>query len=468
MLLRHQLLLGGLLLGNAVLFAGVDPVTRLVSAAVALLMVADMRRLPRVPRAHVLAGAVLAGLVAVQLLPLPAALRSLVQPGFAEVMHSGWAPLSLAPWATLEAAAYAVVMVAVALTAARMARTRSGMPTLLMILAGTGVLVALLGLIGEAGAPDKVLLVRDNTGRGGVYGPFVNSNHFALAIELTVPAALVLLAAASRHIRATGPERARGTVTILATGVAIAVAVGALLRSGSRGGATFLVLAGLATALWWRRRRRRAGGGVLPLLLVGVTILVVLLAWTRLPVLDEGMRDLVMVEGLEGQSRLDFWAGTVASFWRSPLVGSGLGSYPHVIGMDKPATGTLELRTAHNDWLEILATGGAAAAGALLLLLIGLAGPLDPGRTRRRRFEYRYALAGAAFALVAAALHELVGSGLQTPLNGYLAASWLGIVWGIEERVGRRREQHREARQPAEDSVGDLTQPEREDEANHG
>jgi hypothetical protein len=63
--------------------------------------------------------------------------------------------------------------------------------------------------------------------------------------------------------------------------------------------------------------------------------------------------------------------------------------------------------------------------------VVGTLLAVRPGRVRRLRFEYRYPLAGAAAALAAASLHELVDFGLQIPLNRYLLACWLGLLWGV-------------------------------------
>jgi len=435
MISRHRLAFGAILLGNSVVFAGVDPPTRLATAAVVLLLILDLRRIPDVPRLHRLAGFIVAGLVVVQLLPLPEMVRRVVEPGFAEVMASGWAPLSLAPWATLQAAASGVVLVGIALTAARIATTRSGLPVLLALLAGTGVLVAVLGLAGEAGAPEKVLLVRDNTGGGSPYGPFVNENHFAQAMELTLPAALVLLAVNARQLTRSGGRRQLAAVMVLASAVVTVVTVAAMLRSGSRGGALFLLVAlALTFPLWLRPLRfrgRRWPAVVAGLVLIGV---VGSLSWTRLPELEEGFRDLFAVEGVDGNTRWDLWTGTVRSWERSPIVGSGLGSYRHVIGMDKPATSQAVLEQAHNDWLEWASTTGIVGVAALALFVVGVAMSLVPWRVRRLRFEFRYALAGIALALVATAIHEIVGFGLQTPLNRYLLATWIGMLWGLSGR----------------------------------
>jgi O-antigen ligase len=432
----HRILLVVLLVGNALAFAGVDPVTRLVTALLVLVLVVDLRKTPAVPKLHLWSAALLFLAAVLQLLPLPEGLRRLLQPGFAEVMAGGWAPLSLAPWATVQVMASVIVAVGIALVAERMARTRSGLPGLLGLLAVTGALLAVLGLAGEAGAPEKVLLVRANTGGGGVYGPFVNPNHFAQAIELTLPAAMVLLAVSLRQLSGHTSSRQRAAVTSLAAAVACTISVAAMLRCGSRGGVLFLLAAAATTVpMWWRPRRARRW----PWLAVAAVVLVVavMLASTTLPAVQEGFSQLLVVEGVEGNTRWDLWRGTWDCWLRSPILGSGLGSYRHVIGLDKPATGTAVLQQAHNDWLEWLATSGIVGFASLVLFIIGLAVALRPGRARRLRFEIRYPLAGAALALVATAVHELVGFGLQTPLNRYLLAAWIGLAWGLT--VGRDR-----------------------------
>ena len=438
----HRVVLAALLVGNTVAFAGVDPVTRLVTAALVLVLVVDLRAVPLAPKSVRMAAWGFLGLAICQLTPLPGALRLLLQPGFADLLAPGWGSLSLAPWSTVQVVASAVVMAGVVLASARMAATRSGLPTLLGLLVVTCGLLAVLGLAGESGAPEKVLLIRANTGGGGAYGPFVNSNHFAAAIELSLPAALVLLAAAVRNLRGVGAARQRAAVVALASAVVAMVAVAAVLRSSSRGGVLFLGAALVLTLPLWLRptpaRRWTWAAGIAALGAGSI-----LLAWTRIHELRDGLAALLVVEGVEGNDRWDLWAGTLRSFGRSPLFGSGLGSYRHVIGLDKPATGGAVLEQAHNDWLEWASTSGIVGVVVLILALVALAAFLRPGRVRRLRFELRYPLAGAAVVLVATALHETVGFGLQTPLNRYLLAAWVGLVWGVwirvEEGKGQRR-----------------------------
>jgi O-antigen ligase len=455
----HRVLLAVLVVGNAVAFAGVDPVARVVTAALVLVLLYDLREVPEVPKPLRLAVWIFLGLLIVQLLPLPGGLRSLAQPGFGSLIDPGWRPLSLAPWATLQVAASAVIAAAIVLVTMRIAATRTGLPALLGLVAVTCAVLALLGLAGESGAPEKVMLVRDNTGGGDAYGPYVNSNHFALGIELCLPAVLVLLAVSLRNVRLPGAARQRAAVTGLAAAVIASVAFAAMLRSGSRGGVLFLATGLLLTAPLWFGPRSSVRWRWLTAAFAVLSGTVVL-AWTRLHDLRDGFSALFVLDGAGGNTRWDIWAATWRLFERSPIVGSGLGSYRHVIGVDKPATGTAVLEHAHNDWLEWLATAGLPGGVALALVVVVVASLLRPPSVQRLRFEIRYALAGAAAALVSAGLHECVGFGLQTPLNRYLLAVWIGLVLGVGIRVdrGRRREQETGSlpndQAPAEDEGG--------------
>ena len=252
----------------------------------------------------------------------------------------------------------------------------------------------MLGLVTEAGDGTKVLFVRDNVFGGGVYGPFVNRNHFAQAMELTIPAALALLAVAIRRLPETGLARQKAVVSALASSVAVVVCLAALIRSSSRGGILFMGLALVMTAPWWLRHKHHSRKW--PALMITAVLVTVIgsLSWTRLPDVQERVSELIAVEGLEGNTRVDLWRGTIASWKRSPVLGSGLGTYRSVIGMDKPASGAAVLEQAHNDWLEWGATSGIVGMTLLAILIIGLGRIVMPRKVRTLRSELRYALAG--------------------------------------------------------------------------
>lgn len=449
----HRWLLLVLLLGNAVAFAGVDPVTRMVTAILTLVLVVDLRRVSSVPRPFPTLGLALVGLVAVQLVPLPGVVRRLLQPGLSEVIASGIAPLSVAPWATVESASGLIIALGLALTASRMASTRSGLPSLLAILALTAGMLAVLGLVGEASGPGEVL-VRGTTVGGHPYGPYVNRNHFAQGLELSLPALLVLAVAAVRNVVEPGPARQRALAVTVVCAVGLGLGLTAMLRSGSRGGIILSSAALLVTLPWWWRTGRRRRWPIL-LALAVVTVALVSLLAPNLTGLGDSLKDLFVVEGVEGNTRWDLWRGAWELALRSPLVGCGLGAFRFAAGLDKPATGIGILEQAHNDWLEWAAETGLVGCAILLVGVAALLRLLWPVTTRKLRFEYRYAAAGCAVALTATALHEVIGFGLQTPLNTYLAAIWLGIAWSLSEQPPQERGRAPGRRPAAEEQVGE-------------
>ncbi len=427
----HRFLLATLLAGNALVFAGIDPPMRLLTAVLVGFLALDLRRVTDIPAAHRWALLVTAALVIAQLVPLPFALRSLLQPGLAELIAGGWAPLSVAPWATLHFAASALVVVVIALTAARMAATRSGLPTLLTIVAAVGVLTAILGFISEYQPYQVVLLREHNTGAGQRYGPFVNPNHFALAMELTVPAALVLAVASLRQATDRRRLDGRGILLGFAALVAAVVSTAAMIRSGSRGGVLALAIAAVVTIPWWRRSRstrRRWPWALVAVLTVWVVVHGV---WAKLPHVREEFAFLFTVEGTGNSARIDFWDASIQSAGRAPLLGAGVGAYRFVIGPDSPPAEAAALQQAHNDWLEWLTTAGAVGGLVLVASLVGLFQLLRPDRVRNLRHSFRYPAAGAMMALTAVGLHETIDFGLQIPLNRYLCAAWVGLLWGV-------------------------------------
>lgn len=437
----NRIILAILLLVNAVAFAGVDPFVRTITAALVLVLALGNRQLPAVLPLHRVAAFLVACLLIIQLVPLPSLIRKSLQPGFSEFMHAGWAPLSLAPWATLQTVASFVIAAGIALAAARMAATRSGLPTLLVFIAGTGVILAALGLAGETGSPNRVLFLRSNVAEGLPYGPFLNHNHFGLAIELTLPAAAALLLVAIRHIRMSSGAIRSAIVISIGASAAIAVSLGALLRCRSRGGLLFLVVGFVLTLPLWRRghERKRRIAVLVVILAVGASTLALFVAQTQLPHIKETFTELFLLDGARNNSRWELWDGTFSSWKRSPIVGSGAGSYRHVIDLDKPATGANRLHQAHNDWLEWASTTGVLGLAILGLAVVGIAMELRPARLSRFRFEYRYPMAAAAFALTSVALHETIGFGLQIPLNRYLLACWIGMIWGATAKLRSKR-----------------------------
>lgn len=189
---------------------------------------------------------------------------------------------------------------------------------------------------------------------------------------------------------------AAGAVAVLAVRqrwlqVAALTAAGAyLVVDGSRSG---LVALPIGLVLLWVLRRRR--GGWLPLVLAAAGALGGLLVEAMVP--RPGPVDAVAAnaEGKRAAAtlaiRLEIAKGSTRLFGESPVFGHGPGQfqvqYPRVRSQAEIEASSLgrrfatEVRTAHDDWLELLVDGGLPA----LILFAWLLFVLQRGTTDRAR-----------------------------------------------------------------------------------
>ncbi len=311
-------------------------------------------------------------LLALHLVPLPPAWwsqlpgRSLVaEIDAAAGLGPVWRPLSLAPDGTRNALYAVFVPLAALVLGLRLdTRERQWLIRPLLLLGGAS---ALLGLAQSLGGPGGPLQFYRVTNPGAAVGLFANRNHQALLLACLLPMLAVWASTVGSHGRKAPGRR-------LVAGLAGGALLPLLLITGSRAG---LILSAIATLLipaivLPRAKQRPAvpvrsaqaqtllrGGGILAGL--GLVALTVWLgrgmAWERLRDLAPGseMRVLILPA---------LWAMIRAYL---PL-GSGLGSFEQVYRIHEPDVLLDPTYTnhAHNDWLEVLVTGGLPAMGLLL------------------------------------------------------------------------------------------------------
>ncbi len=194
---------------------------------------------------------------AVQLVPLPPGLLALLSPRGAEVVSLALEPLglpvvrpvSLDPPATWRELSKGLAALAVFVTAAHLASSRTVRRWLLMALALSGAAVALVGVFHWAAGLDALLGVfRFREAVPGFLTPFGNPNHLAGYLGLTGTVALGLALCARERWR-----------QVMWGSAAVVCAVG-VLSSLSRGGILCWVFGQLLLAALLRRARRVQGG----------------------------------------------------------------------------------------------------------------------------------------------------------------------------------------------------------------
>jgi O-antigen ligase len=256
---------------------------------------------------------------------------------------------------------------------------------------------------------------------GTGYGQFISPNAFAYLMEMTLGlvAGIVL-----------GGGIPRNRVLIY---LAIMVIVwAALVLSNSRGGMLGLVCASvllLFTALRWYSERRAARQNeparwmvfLTTSKIVRIVIIVAMISILTAGVLwlgGDSLTNKIAANATlnsaksDGATRGEIWKASWRLFKSNPWTGAGLGSYYLGITQFEIASGRIKLEQAHNDYLDLAASGGLVG-----LILGGWFLGSICWRARKhfnvRRNYQRSAALGAAAGMLSVAVHSFVDFGLQ-------------------------------------------------------
>jgi O-antigen ligase len=113
-----------------------------------------------------------------------------------------------------------------------------------------------------------------------------------------------------------------------------------------------------------------------------------------------------------GASRNDIWRATLKLFAAHPILGAGLGGYWIAITQYHDASGTLTPQEAHNDYLELLASGGVVGFALGIWFFVSVV------RSARKSLwtssgSLRAVRLGAILGLAGVGVHSLVDFGLH-------------------------------------------------------
>ena len=261
------------------------------------------------------------------------------------------------------------------------------------------------------------------TPNGGLFGPYVNPDHFAGLMEMLIPVAVLYIA--GRHGRfslAASVWRVSGATLALAS----------LLLSGSRGGLLALSAEiAIATSALRRagaqtgQRRRLAMAAAFTLVAGMLLFAYVDPGWVAKKLRSVAYADRTWAE----------WAGERKSMardalrmWRDhPLLGVGLGNFETAYPRYQSYASDLWIDHAHNDYVEAAAETGLVGA---LLILSALALFLRLAfRNWGHPFQSQagWIRLGAAIGCCGMLVHSLGDFNLHIPAN----AAWFAVLAGI-------------------------------------
>jgi len=279
-------------------------------------------------------------------------------------------------------------------------------------------------------------LSRLQPGQG--FGQFINKNHFAFLIEMAVGLVIgMALMGRSRRER------------LLLYVSALLLMWSAIVLSNSRGGLLAVTVQGVFAALVFVNSRTRGNETdanqrglswtrsiAVSIVLIGALLvsLVIGVMWLGGDQLATGVETATVemsgadaTEMHEGARRRDIWRATWQMFKAHPIAGAGLGGFWAEVPVFHHASGVLTPQQAHNDYLELLASGGLLGVALFIWFLIALFKQIKQGIKARDEFQ-RSVVLGAIIGVVGVGAHSMVEFGLHITINALVLVVLLGII----------------------------------------
>ncbi len=317
---------------------------------------------------------------------------------------------------------------------------------------GIGVASALFGIARQAVQGDSTGFVLPFLTPKTGYGQFINKNHFAFLMEMPLGLVLGLIVGG-------GVSRDK----LLAHFALVILMWVALILSNSRGGILAALSQMLFLALMFSlkvspRPLGEQSGAVAwlwrfgRLLTVRVALVVCLVVFVVLSVVWIGSDQLISNFNLAStefsapsESRVNvirryIWRDTLRLFKDHPVAGSGFGGYWLAITPYHDASGENTPQQAHNDYLELLASGGLIGFALTAWFVRGLIKRARRGLQARNPFQ-RATCLGALAGMFAVAVHSFVDFGLHITIIALIFTSLIVIsIASLEDEASSSKE----------------------------
>lgn len=352
--------------------------------------------------------------------------------------------ISVDPWNAISADPYETRFFAVQLLGLILAgaflysyvRTKRRLRILINTVLALAVVSAIYGIVRQIAQHDVgfgLPLIRRDQG----YGQFINKNHFAYLMEMGLGLVLgMVLGGAIKREQLLFYCTALLTVW---TGLALCNSRGGLFAMLMEVVVAALLFASVVEIDGWFETDSRLVGLVralpvrLLLLIVmvfGVILGTLLLGGDRLATkIEQSSNDLNVDASAtrQGVSRKEIWQLTGKIFAANPIVGVGMGGYWAAVPEFHDASGALTPQEAHNDYLELLASGGLVGAAIGVWFVTALFKRTRENLRSPNRFR-RAACYGAAIGLMGVAVHSILDFGLHMIVNALVFTTLVVIA----------------------------------------
>lgn len=309
---------------------------------------------------------------------------------------------------------------------------------LLWTLLLSGVAQAVFGSLMYLTGLDYGFLVKKTHYLNSATGTYVNRNHFAGYLELSLAAGLGLWVVYSGRLGGSSWRRRlrnlleQGLRTSFIQIAILVLFVGLILSKSRMGNAAALAgILGLVIIGLLVSRHQRNYSWRLLLLLVAIVVVDLLIVggWFGL----EGLLERFGM-GLEDNYRFKMWPGVWQAFKAYFWLGSGLGTFAVAYPEFHPQ-GLWGLPThAHNDYLEFLIEVGVVGVLPLLVIVLLTIRHSFQLVARRRDPVVRGVGYTCLAALIMMGLHSTTSFNLQIPANAFIFVLILGLSWSCSNK----------------------------------
>jgi O-antigen ligase len=308
-----------------------------------------------------------------------------------------WTALSVDPFQTRFFALQLLALTAFLALLYSYAATADRVRVLVYTIIGIAIVSAVFGILRQTTQHQTgflLPLLKQNQG----FAQFVNKNHFAFLMEMALGLVMGLIIA--------GGSKQKLIQFALLLPVWIA-----LILSNSRGG-ILAMLAQVTIASLFLLRTTTLKLALAVVLVAGVLFGTIWVGGERLVTNFSAAGTELTSTDTGGASRNEIWRASLKLFAAHPLLGVGLGAYWIGITAYHDASGVLTPQEAHNDYLELLSSGGIVGLAIgiwFVVIVVGLARRTlntDTGFIRAARI-------GAVLGLAGVAAHSLLDFGLH-------------------------------------------------------
>ena len=296
-----------------------------------------------------------------------------------------------------------------------------------------GFALATFSLIQGIASNGKLYWIRAVPSGSGIYGPYVNHNHYAGLMEMLLPIPLVV--SLSRQVHGWRKTMAAFAAALMAS---------TIFLSGSRGGmiAFAAQMALLAALLIWRKQPLKAALalGIFAMAVIG------LVTWLGGGEVTERIASIHTEtrQELSGGVRLAIDRDCLKIVAHRPVLGWGLGVFPDIYPQFRSFYSNYLVDRAHNDYLQLMVETGAVGI-AIMLWFVAVAYRSALRKLRGRANTNSAVTLAALLGISGILTHSFFDFNLQIPANAAFFFV-LCVIAAMEPRFGRTRKHHDLAR----------------------